>query len=64
MNSLQLAGSEKRGLLAEKDMPKPKPEAGEVLVRVRAAGITITELQWYPASHTRDGSGAGARVLR
>jgi NADPH:quinone reductase-like Zn-dependent oxidoreductase len=28
------------------DVPKPQPRAGEALIRVHAAGITPTELQW------------------
>jgi len=28
------------------DAPKPEPRAGEALIRVHAAGITPTELDW------------------
>ncbi len=38
------------------EIPRPKPSAGEVLVRVHAAGVTATELIWYPTTHTKDGS--------
>lgn len=41
--------------LTEEDSPAPAPAKGEVLVRVRAAGIIPTEAQWYPTSHTRTG---------
>jgi NADPH:quinone reductase-like Zn-dependent oxidoreductase len=37
------------------EIPEPKPQAGEVLVRVYAAGVTPSELVWYPTSHTRTG---------
>jgi NADPH:quinone reductase-like Zn-dependent oxidoreductase len=37
------------------EIPEPKPQAGEVLVRVYAAGVTPSELIWYPNSHTRTG---------
>jgi NADPH:quinone reductase-like Zn-dependent oxidoreductase len=37
------------------DAPTPRPGAGEVLVRVRAAAITPTELLWAPTWATRDG---------
>jgi NADPH:quinone reductase-like Zn-dependent oxidoreductase len=37
------------------DAPKPQPAAGEVLVRVRAAAVTPTELLWVPTWATRDG---------
>ena len=36
--------------------PVPKPGRGEILVRIFAAGVTPTELLWYPTTHTRDGS--------
>jgi NADPH:quinone reductase-like Zn-dependent oxidoreductase len=38
------------------DAPVPRPRAGEVLVRVHAAGVTPTELQWAPTWATRDGA--------
>lgn len=37
------------------EQPQPAPRAGEVLVRVYGAGITPTELSWYPSTHTQDG---------
>jgi NADPH:quinone reductase-like Zn-dependent oxidoreductase len=36
--------------------PVPEPGPGEILVRVFAAGVTPTELLWYPITHTRDGA--------
>ena len=36
--------------------PQPQPGEGEVLIRVRAAGVTPTELLWYPTTHTKEGS--------
>ena len=38
------------------EVPQPKPGPAEVLVRVRAAGVTATELIWYPTTHTKDGA--------
>jgi hypothetical protein len=38
------------------DAPTPQPGPGEVLVRVRAAAVTPTELLWVPTWATRDGS--------
>jgi NADPH:quinone reductase-like Zn-dependent oxidoreductase len=35
--------------------PIPKPQAGELLIRVHAAGVTPTELKWYPTTHTPAG---------
>jgi NADPH:quinone reductase-like Zn-dependent oxidoreductase len=38
------------------EVPQPKPAAGEVLIRVHAAGVTATEVIWYPTTHAKDGS--------
>jgi NADPH:quinone reductase-like Zn-dependent oxidoreductase len=43
-------------------MPSPQPASGEVLIRVHAAGVTPTELGWYPTTHTKDGSPRRAAV--
>jgi NADPH:quinone reductase-like Zn-dependent oxidoreductase len=34
---------------------QPAPGPGEILVRVIAAGVTPTELEWYPTSHLKTG---------
>lgn len=47
------------GELVDREIAKPVPAEGEVLVRVRAAGVTQTELGWYPTTHTPAG---GKRV--
>ncbi|MGH2931041.1 MAG: NADP-dependent oxidoreductase, partial [Solirubrobacteraceae bacterium] len=41
--------------LAYGDLPAPRAQSGHVLVRVHAAAVTPTELQWFPTSHTPDG---------
>lgn len=38
------------------ERPVPKPGPGELLIRVRAAGIITTELQWEETTRKRDGS--------
>ncbi len=35
---------------------QPLPGDGELLIRVRASGVTPTELHWYPTTHAKDGS--------
>ena len=35
------------------ELKKPEPSAGEILIRVHAAGVTPTELLWYPTTHTK-----------
>jgi NADPH:quinone reductase-like Zn-dependent oxidoreductase len=37
------------------DAPIPTPGEGEILVRVRAAGVTPTELEWMPTWTTQSG---------
>jgi NADPH:quinone reductase-like Zn-dependent oxidoreductase len=43
------------GALAETSAPQPAPGDGELLIRVFAAGVTPTELLWYPTTHTKTG---------
>jgi NADPH:quinone reductase-like Zn-dependent oxidoreductase len=38
------------------EVPQPKLAAGDVLVRVHAAGVTPTELGWEPTIQKKDGS--------
>ncbi len=37
------------------DISRPEPRRGEVLIRVRAAGVTPTELLWAPTTKGREG---------
>jgi len=55
MKSWRLTDSAQNLQLKETDVPQPKPGSGEVLVRVCAAGVTPTEVVWYPTSHTENG---------
>jgi NADPH:quinone reductase-like Zn-dependent oxidoreductase len=43
------------GGLAEEEIPVPQPGPDELLIRVCAAGVTPTELRWYPTTHRKDG---------
>ncbi len=54
MKAFCLAGSGATELV-EEEIPEPQPGTDEVLVRVCAAGVTPTELRWYPTSHRKDG---------
>ena len=38
------------------ELPQPQPAAGEVLIRVHTAGVTPTELGWYPTTQAKDGT--------
>jgi NADPH:quinone reductase-like Zn-dependent oxidoreductase len=42
--------------LAPSETPRPDPGPGELLIRVCAAGVTPTELSWYPTTHTKEGT--------
>lgn len=55
MKSWRLTDSAQNLRLIETDVSQPKPRPGEVLVRVYAAGVTPTEVVWYPTSHTMNG---------
>jgi NADPH:quinone reductase-like Zn-dependent oxidoreductase len=48
--------SSREPALIAAELPQPVPGAGEVLIRVRAAGVTPTELHWDPTRHTKDGA--------
>lgn len=41
--------------LFEAEVPRPQPGVGELLIEVRAVGVTPTELLWYPTTHTKPG---------
>lgn len=50
------------GTLVEGQKTHPEPGPGELLVRVRAAGVTSAELSWYPTTHTKEGAPRQAPV--
>jgi NADPH:quinone reductase-like Zn-dependent oxidoreductase len=43
-------------VLIAADLPQPQPAEGELLIRVFAAGVTPTELLWYPTTQAKDGT--------
>jgi NADPH:quinone reductase-like Zn-dependent oxidoreductase len=55
MKALRLKGPAPAALI-ETDLPRPTPGAGELLVRVHAAGVTPSEVEWHPTWHTKDGA--------
>jgi len=56
MKAMQVneAGQEPAIIAAE--LQKPEPGSGEMLIHVHAAGVTPTELIWYPTTHTKSGT--------
>ncbi len=55
MKAMRLAGSRERPTLSEVEISQPTPQRGKVLVRIRAAGVTRTELGWDPTWRTKSG---------
>jgi NADPH:quinone reductase-like Zn-dependent oxidoreductase len=55
MKAMKVNNAQQGAPLIATTLPQPQPADGEVLIRVRAVGVTPTELLWYPTSHTRDG---------
>jgi hypothetical protein len=45
---MQVNNSGQGPALIEIDLPQPEPGEGELLISVRAVGVTHTELNWYP----------------
>jgi NADPH:quinone reductase-like Zn-dependent oxidoreductase len=55
MKTMRLSDSEQLSVLVEEDGPLPQPGRDELLIRVYAAGVTPTELLWYPTTHSKNG---------
>ena len=55
MKAMQVVESGDGLTLIAADVRKPKPRNGEVLVEVHAAGVTTTELTWYPTTNQKGG---------
>lgn len=56
MRAIQVKGSRNNAILEQAEVPTPSPGDGKVLIRVRAAGVTPTELLWDPTWQNKDGS--------
>ena len=55
MNGLRFNNNIKAPALIGGTALVPEPKADEILVRIYAAGVTPTELMWYPTTHTKAG---------
>ncbi len=55
MRTIRLLDSNYGPALSQSDAPLPQPGPMELLIRVHAAAVMPTELQWYPTSHNRSG---------
>jgi NADPH:quinone reductase-like Zn-dependent oxidoreductase len=56
MKTMQVNNSTQGPALFATELPEPRPGEGELLISVRAAGVTPTELLWYPTKQTKDGA--------
>src|SRR5215471_13500392 len=56
VKAMQVNKADQGPVLNLAELPKPETGAGEILVRVHAAGVTPTELLWYPTTHTKSGT--------
>jgi NADPH:quinone reductase-like Zn-dependent oxidoreductase len=55
VKAMQVSNTTQGDLLIAVTRPQPQPAEGELLIRVCAAGVTPTELLWYPSTHTKEG---------
>jgi NADPH:quinone reductase-like Zn-dependent oxidoreductase len=55
MKIMRFNDSAEAPALVDATTDTPHPIAGEVLIRVQAAGVTPTELSWYPTTHAKSG---------
>lgn len=55
MKTMRWSDAAQPPVLIEETVPQPQPQRGELLVRVYAAGVTPTELLWYPTTHSKHG---------
>jgi NADPH:quinone reductase-like Zn-dependent oxidoreductase len=56
MKAMRVNPSTPGPVLVPADLPQPQPAEGELLIRVRATGVTPTELLWYPTTQAKDGN--------
>jgi NADPH:quinone reductase-like Zn-dependent oxidoreductase len=55
MNVMRFNHAGQSPSLVADSLPIPQPKAGEILIRVCAAGVTPTERLWYPTTHDAKG---------
>jgi len=56
MKAMQVNEAGQRPVIIAAELQKPEPGSGEMLIHVHAAGVTPTELIWYPTTHTKSGT--------
>lgn len=63
MKVMRLTGPAEKPTLIEEEAPQPQPGRGELLIRVVAAGVTPTEVKWYPTTHRKTGENRTGAIL-
>jgi NADPH:quinone reductase-like Zn-dependent oxidoreductase len=63
MKVMRLADSAQAPALVADDIPQPRPQRGELLIRVHAVGLTPTEPLWSPTTHTQDGGKRSGAIM-
>src|SRR5215467_4942785 len=56
MKAMQVNKADQGPVLIPVELRKPEPGSGEILIHVHAAGVTPTELLWYPTTHAKSGT--------
>jgi NADPH:quinone reductase-like Zn-dependent oxidoreductase len=56
MKAMQINKADQLPVLVPAELQTPEPAMGEILSQVHAAGVTPTELLWYPTTHTKSGT--------
>jgi NADPH:quinone reductase-like Zn-dependent oxidoreductase len=56
MKAMQLNKPDQEPRLILVELQKPEAGSGEIVVHVQSAGVTPTELLWYPTIHTKSGT--------
>lgn len=56
MKTMQVNSSLEGPVLVEREARNPEPASGQILIRVHAAGVTPSELRWYPTTHAVSGA--------
>ena len=62
MKAVQIDNTVKPQRFSIVDLPVPEPGENEILIRVHAAGVTQTELVWYPTTNARSGESRAKAV--
>ena len=56
MKTMQVNNAKQGAVLIPVEIPQPRPGPDEMLIHVRAAGVTPTELLWSTTTHTEEGA--------